>query len=187
MALSPAEMNEAIVRNLEAKTGRGLEEWLEVVGQHSVEMAPAGIAAWLKQEHGLGHVTAQVIARHAVGAGNEHASGEEGFLLRLFGAPGSPRRRQYADLCEELGELVPNTRVTVCKGYVGFSNGRQYAAVRSTGSGLELGLRLPVAGELLTPVRGLGGGSIGAGLAVEGPLDEEAKALVRAAAGLVGS
>ena len=54
-------MAAAIVRNLPAKTGRSLGEWVDVL----LASAPTGPrkerVAWLKSEHGLGHRQASMV------------------------------------------------------------------------------------------------------------------------------
>ena len=57
MALGPKEMSEAIVRNLKAKTGKDINEWITVV-QQSGHTEKKAITLFLKNECKLGHFQA---------------------------------------------------------------------------------------------------------------------------------
>ena len=63
MALGPKEMGEAIIRNLKAKTGKDLPEWIDVVKQ-SGHTEKKVIIGFLKDEHKLGHFQAQKVVEH---------------------------------------------------------------------------------------------------------------------------
>ena len=62
MGLSPAEMDAAIVRNLPDKTGKSLDEWLEVLVQSGLTEKKE-LKAHLKESHGVGHFQAQTIVK----------------------------------------------------------------------------------------------------------------------------
>ena len=163
MALDPRGMGEAIVRNLPARTGRSLQQWLDLLAQDGPADAREQVA-WLQRTHGLGRVTAQVVVGHAGGRDVLDVAAYDApdtLVAGLFGPPGSALRLRYEALRAEIEAAVPGARVTACKGYVGFSARRQFAAVRPRRGGLELGLRpggVEVPGE--APVKGLGGGGL---------------------------
>ena len=54
MGLSPAEMEAAIIRNLPDKTGKSLEEWLQVLREADLPDKKQ-MKAHLKETHGVGH------------------------------------------------------------------------------------------------------------------------------------
>ena len=60
MGLSPQQMNDAIIQNLKLKTGRTLEEWIDIVEKSSTSEKKEIIAS-LKEEYGLGHFQAQTV------------------------------------------------------------------------------------------------------------------------------
>ncbi len=62
MGLSPQEMDAAIVRNLPAKTGKSLDEWLKVLDESGLT-AKKELKAHLKETHGVGHFQAQIIVK----------------------------------------------------------------------------------------------------------------------------
>lgn len=148
MALDPEAMEEAVLRGLEGKTGRGLEAWkaaLEAAGPFG---RPAAAVAWLKAQ-GLGHVTAQVVERRWRGASIAGGTVEE-----VLGPEGAGL---LAALVAALG--MPGLRVGVRKGYVTLGVGVQFAvAVRARGGpGLWLGLVGQAEGPALPPAPALGG------------------------------
>jgi len=61
MALSPTEMDAAVIRNLADKTGRTLKQWQAILEAAGPFAKPAAAATWLKSAHSLGHVTAQIV------------------------------------------------------------------------------------------------------------------------------
>lgn len=182
MALDPARMQAAIIANLPHKTGRSLDEWLAVLAADGPEGRAARIA-WLKSQ-GLGHVTAQVVVDRATTGRAIYADAGDELLERLFGVEGQPRRERFERVRRSLIDLVPGTTVTVCKGYVGFSSGRQYAAVRANGDLIEIGVRHAASDGVSYPVRRLGGGAIESAFRTAGDLDEPQRRLVLDAAGV---
>ena len=60
--MTPQEMEQAIVRNLPDKTGRSLEEWIEVLRESGISETRE-LKAWLKGTHGVGHFQAQTIVK----------------------------------------------------------------------------------------------------------------------------
>ena len=63
MGLSPGEMNAAMIRNLPDKTGRSLDQWLEVLRESGLTEKKA-LKAHLKETHGVGHFQTQTIVKH---------------------------------------------------------------------------------------------------------------------------
>lgn len=62
MGLSPEEMDAAIIRNLPEKTGKSMNEWLEVLQESSLTEKKE-LKAHLKDVHGVGHFQAQTIVK----------------------------------------------------------------------------------------------------------------------------
>ena len=60
MALGPKQMGEAILRNLEEKTGKSLEQWLTIVKKSKLTDKKS-IIDFLKNTHSVGHFQAQKI------------------------------------------------------------------------------------------------------------------------------
>jgi hypothetical protein len=60
MALNPQQMSEAIIRNLKEKTGKTLEEWLDILTKTELKEKKE-VTQFLKTEKKLGHFQAQVV------------------------------------------------------------------------------------------------------------------------------
>jgi hypothetical protein len=154
MALHPDDMNAAIISNLPTKTGHPLSYWIEIVKAAGPFAKVSQAAAWLKKTHAIGHISATVIAREALGVGRES---QEQLLSSLFR---SPEDQALLDrLSSALKAARNSTIMTACKTYVGFGDPVQYAVAKpSKVGGLIVGLdrsdpNLPA----LDPAKGLGG------------------------------
>lgn len=149
MALDPEAMDAAVLRNLAAKTGRGLEEWLAALQATGPFAKPAEAVAWLKAQ-GLGHVTAQVVVRHSgtspTGATVETVLGTRGATL-------------FRALEAALAREVPGLKVGVRKGYVTLGTRVQFAVAvpAGKGTGIRLGLVTQGPGATLPPAPPMGG------------------------------
>ena len=65
MGLSPQEMEAAIIQNLPGKTGKSLDEWLEVLRESKLTEKKE-LKAHLKDTHGVGHFQAQTIVKRFI-------------------------------------------------------------------------------------------------------------------------
>ena len=148
MALSPREMQAAIVRNLPERTGRTLEAWVREVRAHGPTLADRSLraarTAWLKQHHGLGHIQAQVIAAHAEDAGGAYEDGDA--LLTTLFAPGSASHALFEQVVRLVRATDGSVEVVPCRTYVGLRAGlpsaRQFAVLkplrtRGAGGGID--------------------------------------------------
>ncbi len=156
MALSAKEMQVAIEGNLEKKTGRTIEAWL-IVAETAQLSDERLLVKWLKAQHGLGHVTAQLVAARSQQKPETYA--DEGALLRrLF-----DRKQQALLKAIEamLQEEVPSVERVVCKTYVGFRAPRQFATIRPVDGASAVALAFALGrdglGLLATRFRGGGG------------------------------
>lgn len=160
--MNPAEMQAAVLRGLKSKTGRDLAEWLEILRADGPATRKERVA-WLKTTHGLGHVTATIVADHETGTA--HAQIDPAQLLDQLFAGETPALRHQADEFLAFARCLPGVEVVPCKGYVGLKARRQFSAIRPKGGRLEIGLALKAPPETgVHAVRGLGGGGLTAGV-----------------------
>ncbi|MCU0699514.1 MAG: DUF4287 domain-containing protein [Myxococcaceae bacterium] len=175
MALSPHDMNAAIERNLLSRTGKDLAAWVALARTRAGDDRRA-LIAWLKASHGLGHVTAQLVATRAlVGS----APTARALLHQRF----DERARALLEVVEPvvLG-VSPDVERVVCKTYVGYRRKKQFAAIRPHRDGLEVAVALRGASFGLSPTRFKGGGGLTHGLVV----DRVTPALLRAVKAAAG-
>ena len=62
MGLSPKEMEDAIIKNLQDKTGKSLNEWLKVLSEENLSNKKE-IKLYLNEKYNLGHFQAQTIVK----------------------------------------------------------------------------------------------------------------------------
>lgn len=136
MALSPAEMQEAIIQNLPSKTGKTLIEWIELAKSFNLEKN-SEIVAKLKTDFQLGHVQAQTIVWRLNGDKPylETAGYEEQIFKQTF--------KQYQTIKTLLLALDAGISAKPCKTYVPFYKKLQFALLTEKNGQLMLGLHLP--------------------------------------------
>ena len=153
MALTPAQMGDAIVRNLETKTGHPLEHWLDVLHEGDTTDRKSAIA-YLKSA-GLGHFQAQKVYEASVG---EDPYGDpEALVAMQFPGTLHAAYAAFAKTCLTLGDDV---EARPCRTYVPFYAKRQFAILTAKPDGsLHVGLALPdgFTHEAVELAKGLGG------------------------------
>lgn len=141
MPTSPTDMMAAMLNNLEGKTGKPLNNWLKVV-QKSGEVKHNSIIKFLKNNHGLTHGYANLIAFKFRGQFEEVKSGD-GLIEDQYKGDKENLKPFYEILknyCMSMGkdvELAPRNS------YVSFRRSKQFAILKaSTKSRLDVGLIL---------------------------------------------
>src|SRR5271156_5947853 len=79
MAKSPEEMKAAMIAGMAVKTGKSLEEWLAIVRASKLSKHKEFMKL-LKEEHGLTHGFANMIALQALQS-DSHTAGDTGALV----------------------------------------------------------------------------------------------------------
>ncbi len=136
--------------NLEARTGRPLEAWLEIM-KACPETAARPRAAWLKSEHGVGanHAAHILDAMRPAGEGMGWDD-PEGLRAALWKDPAS---LAVLEAIERIAAPVEGVVQGQRKGYTSFSRAVQFAAARPLKGGRALlGLKLdPSTSPRLSP------------------------------------
>ena len=138
--------------NLEAKTGRSLAVWVDIL-KGCPETRPNAQAAWLKATHGIGANHAAQILDAARPADTMGWSDAEGLRATLWV---EPRSRAALEAVERIATGLDDIIVGQRKGYTAFSRGVQFAAMRPLKGGRALlGLKLTpdVSERLAVPTR----------------------------------
>jgi Domain of unknown function (DUF4287)/Domain of unknown function (DUF5655) len=131
---TPEEQEATMIANLEAKTGRTLADWTEVVRASGLAKHTERVAL-LKTDHGLGHGYANLIVHRAADdagdlVASQYAGAKEG--LR-------PVYEAIVEAAQGFGEV----EIAPKKAYVSLRRTKQFALVQpSTASRLDLGLNL---------------------------------------------
>jgi hypothetical protein len=140
-------MTQAIIAGMKEKTGRSLEDWLEVVGNDGPSTEKERLA-WLKAKHGLGTNYAGCIAEISVGKGKLFTA--EGYLRLapqyvedLFAGPKSGLRPIYDALLAAGLKLGKDVRVCPCKTFVPLYRNHVFAQIKpATRTRIDYGLAL---------------------------------------------
>ncbi|HYO55390.1 DUF5655 domain-containing protein [Archangium sp.] len=141
MPKTPREMREAIIRNLPKNTGKSLEEWVALLKKQGPK-DPKEARNWLKEEHGLGHGQAGMIAAELTG-GPSFTKSPESLVDAQYAGPKAELRPIYEKLLEAAKKLGKDVRVEPCTGYVPLIRENQFAVIRaSTKTRVDLGLAL---------------------------------------------
>ena len=146
-----ADQLATMIRNLEAKTGHTIDQWL-ALARKSGKAKHGELVAWLKGEHGLTHGYANTVAHLAKGsdAGSQADAGTDLVAAQYAGEKAvlRPVYDRIAAAVTKFGEveLAPK------KAYVSLRRSKQFALVQpSTKSRVDVGLVLkgvPAAGRL---------------------------------------
>jgi hypothetical protein len=146
------------VAGLPAKTGRSLEEWIELV-QKSGPPGEKDRRDWLKKEHGLGTNGAWWIAERAEGKGLEdgdpvaYLKAAEEYVAAMFAGPKAGLRPIYDRLLHLGLKLGKDVKACPCKTIVPLYRNHVFAQIKpTTRTRIDLGLALkdtPAGGRLI--------------------------------------
>jgi len=139
---------QAIIRNLPDKTGKSIENWIELINQSGVN----GVEErrdWLKKEHKLGSTTAMLIAERSVGKtsedtdSNEYLKIAEFYVKEMYAGPKSGLRPIHDKLIK-LGQSLGNdVKICPCKTIVPFYHQNVFAQIKpTTRTRIDFGLAL---------------------------------------------
>lgn len=162
MPMTPQQMGDAIIRNLPAKTGRTLEEWIDLVRTQGPATRKER-TQWLKSVHGLGHVQAQVVAGEADKARWYTEAPPQELIDAQYAGAKEHLRPIYERLVSEVQALGDDARIDARKTYASLARRRQFGIIQaSTKSRVDLGLRLDGAepGERLLAAGSFGSGQV---------------------------
>jgi hypothetical protein len=140
-------MAQSVIAGMKEKTGRSLEEWVELVGS-------AGPATekerrdWLKAKQGLGTNYAGFVAEVSVGKGEGYSP--EGYLRlagqyveKMFDGPKAGLRPIYDALLAAGLKLGKDVRVSPCQTFVPLYRNHVFAQIKpTTRTRIDFGLAL---------------------------------------------
>lgn len=135
MALSAAQMQEAVINNLPEKTGKTLDEWIGIAKEFSLSKKN-DILKKLKSEYNLGHVQAQTIVWRMENEKPyvETIGYEENIFKKTFDL--------YTKLRSQIQAVSTDISVKPCKTYIPFYRKNQFAILTEKRGELILGLNL---------------------------------------------
>jgi len=151
MATTPEQMMNAMMKNIESKTGHNINYWLKIA-KASGETKHMAIIKFLKTNHGMSHGYANLIAFKIREDGSPKKTENQLIEDQYSKKPEiKPEIKPiYDELSEYILNLNPDISKRVCKGYVAFKTTKQFAILKpSTKTRMDLGLMLK--GNEMTP------------------------------------
>jgi hypothetical protein len=135
------EAMEAMIQNLEKKTGKPLEHWV-ALARKSGASKHGEIVKHLKDKHGLTHGYANLVAHSALQSASVHA--DEGDLVEAqYRGQKAALRPIYITLIEKLRAFGSDVEIAPKKGYVSVRRKKQFAILQpSTAARFDVGINL---------------------------------------------
>lgn len=140
--MDPKAYAEKMVATLKERTGKTLDEWLELV-RPNIPAQKAGRVKWLKETYGMGQNTAMLILAHLEGDGAELRGEAPSLVDDQYKGANAAFRPLYDDLSARILALGPDVVVRPCKTYVPFYRKKQFVFVRPFKGKFYVGLALP--------------------------------------------
>ncbi len=141
MAKTPEEMELSMIRNLPSKTGKSLEQWLEITARSGLSKHGA-ITGYLKTEHGIGHGYASLIAHKTLQGAAPAGAG--GLVDAQYAGPKADLRPIYDKLVSQVEGFGKDVEISPKKTYVSLRRRKQFGLVQpSTRTRVDVGLTLP--------------------------------------------
>jgi Domain of unknown function (DUF5655)/Domain of unknown function (DUF4287) len=140
-------MIQSILAGMKQKTGRSLEEWVQVAKKNGPATEKER-REWLKAKHGLGATAAQFVAESSVGKGDggdpqKYLKSASEYVEKMFSGPRADLRHIYdalVTLCRKLGKDV---KVCPCQTVVPVFRHHVFAQIKpTTQTRIDLGLAL---------------------------------------------
>src|SRR3954453_16644850 len=178
-------MMSAVRESMAERTGRTLEQWVELVQGSGVDpLDQNAVRRWLKDVHGVKQNSQWTIADAAARAAGWERPSVEQYIDGQFAGKKAGLRPVF-DAVRAAAEALGDDVVLEGRGtYTPFVRRRQFAAAATaTSSRLDLGLRFvdPPASARLQPAKGPGSATHKVALTTPADVDDEVRALLRAA------
>jgi predicted transport protein len=137
---TPNDAMLTMIKNLEQKTGKKIDEWISIVNNIKLEKH-GEIVNLLKNDHGLGHGYANMIVHHAK---QSHAGFEDEDVLINEQYKGKENwRRVFDKILTEVKSFGNDVEVSPKKAYISLRRKKQFAIIQpSTKARLDIGLNL---------------------------------------------
>jgi hypothetical protein len=142
MADKVEQATASMIRNLEEKTGKSLDQWVGIA-RGLGGLKHGALVAVLKEKHGLGHGYANLVAHSATGAVGAGAPAGDDLLAAQYGGDKAALRPIYDRLAAQIRAFGKDVEISPKKGYVSLRRSKQFAIVQpSTKSRIDIGINL---------------------------------------------
>ena len=133
-------MAEKMIANMKEKTGKTLEQWLKIVAKSKLEKHMQ-IIKFLKEEHGVTHGFANMVAHQALNPVS--AEGDDDLVAKQYSGPKSGLKPFYDALIAAIQKFGDDIEIAPKKAYVSLRRKKQFAIIQpSTKDRLDVGINL---------------------------------------------
>lgn len=133
---------QTMIRNLETKSGKSLDQWIELV-RASGQTKHGEVVSMLKKDHGLGHGYANLIAHSAAASQAPPPAAGEDAVAEIYRGDKAPLRPIHDALMAAVHGFGNDVELVPKKGYVSLRRSKQFALIQpSTKTRVDLGLQL---------------------------------------------
>ena len=172
MAKTPAEMIEAVTRNLQKNTGKTEAEWRALLAKKGPRSDGKAQYAWLRAQ-GLGHVAAKILS-----GGLAPYAEPDKLVDAQYAGTKQPLRPIYDAVVAAAKKLGKDVSVKPCKTYVPLHRGKTFAVIKPERTRVDVGFCLSPAVKpagRLTVAKHLGSDRVTHKLALTSPKDVDAE------------
>jgi hypothetical protein len=142
MAKSPEEMKAAMIAGLKDKTGKSLDEWLQILRGTDLSKHKE-IMTLLKTSHGLTHGYANMIALQFLQSDSHTANDADALVMAQYAGPKAGLLPIYEAILGAVKTFGKDIEISPKKAYVSLRRSKQFAIVQpSTASRVDIGLVL---------------------------------------------
>jgi hypothetical protein len=134
------EFEKEFMDGLAQQTGRDLPSWMKVIDAFDSTKRNE-VIAWLKSEHGFGHMNASLLAGIHANDGNPVYQSTDNLLDNQF-VKAAEMKPLFDSLLQFIEDNFPNSTVLPKKTYVSILEKREFAAVNIKPKELRVGLDL---------------------------------------------
>lgn len=143
MPMTPEQMRRAIIHNLPEKTGRSLEEWIDILTSGGPGSRKERISR-LKSEYGLGHGQAQTIVSEAEKPADYRPPMPTELIEAQYSGDKAALKPIFDRLIKAAKGLGKDVTIDPRKTYVSLQRQRQFGLIQpATKTRVDVGLVLP--------------------------------------------
>ena len=136
------DATQTMIDNLAKKTGKTLEEWIEISLATKITKTRE-LLNWLKMEHGLTHGYANMVAIKALETLSGAPTTNEGLVETQYAGAKSGLKPLYDRLVDILNGFGVDVEISPKKAYVSIRRKKQFAIIQpSTAARLDVGINL---------------------------------------------
>ena len=140
MAKDSQRLEQEFISTIQAKTGRSLSEWLDVIKAAGLADKPNTILKWLKENHSLNHMQANFLAGIYLNDGKPVYDYPVLFAKIFTGK--ADQQQLYEALSQRIQQAVPDAEFIPTQAYVSIEAKRIFACATPTKDRLRVGLDL---------------------------------------------